>query len=311
MELISISESQARDILTEQLQVSYPLTRSDYAEILRMSVLASPGQTEYHLKSQLQNQYVPLELEQEVIKDVLRELIFRGDINSLTGRKLYPTPLRLVKSAEDFVVIGSATRKQLRSCPLEVYEQDSARRILGSQSPELLQWLASVGGCLIDPATWSNLRRAPVADESYLESLGSTNALGTVLEPLEHFDLSSKKWHKSSDLGEGLWRQPASYGHDYLWNTGHGFYPISRDQANRAQYALCRNIAPLEAHYRQEQEMIVCQFLYFLPRAEYRHLCLHSVAQQKLDCVISTADWPLLKELFQSQLGIKFVEKTV
>jgi len=309
MPITVVDRHQAGEWLAHQIgAASIQLCMADYAELWRLAVLHSPGQSRGSAIRTIGNQFEPLDLNLDLLQEAFNLLLWQGDLLEVHGRKLYPAPLREITLADGALLVGTLTRNHLAGFTGKIAERGCSRFREGPGDSAFERWLESLGGKTITPETWAGLPRFPNADDAFLASLQGRPTSVPENESLQRFSFETGKWETPQTPSDGIWREPGDFRTNYWLRTRSQWRSLNQDEANRCLFALARREQTALARIERKDGAVTCSFRAYLPRAEYRFLCVQALARERLNFVFDAQRWNEVAEVLKWRLGLNNLE---
>lgn len=221
-----------------------------------------------------------------------------GDVVLAPGGILYATPTRVVALETSARVFSSVpTRVLAKSIGRDISAKGASRTVASIEG--LTETVGNVNGVMVPPEAWSGLDHSPNADAAFLAKLdqrlewqelraGSLEKDGAVEWRAWQVTADGARWRRSNE-GRLWWARTRFGGHHRAWTksaspTTAAFITLSPDDADRARFALSREIASASVlRIERGDTLVTLEVPGWLPRAEYRWLSLHAapVAESK------------------------------
>lgn len=214
-----------------------------------------------------------------------------GDVMLNPGGILYATPTRVVATETSARVFSSLpTRALAKALGCDLGAKGASRTI--SSVEGLHEAVSKVSGVMVTPEAWAGLDRAPHADSAFLAKLdqrlewqalgaGSLEKDGALEWRTWQVTPEGARWRRSNE-GQLWWARTRFGGHQRAWTTGaspttSAFVTLSTDDADRARFALSRNVATASVlRVARSGKRVVLEVPGWMPRPEYRWLSLHA-----------------------------------
>jgi len=244
-----------------------------------------------------------------------------GDVVLNPGGILYATPTRMVAIEKSARVFSSLpTRALAKALGREVSVKGASRTIASIDG--LTESVAKVSGVMVPAEAWAGLDRSPPADAVFLEKLdqrlewqalgaGSLEKDGALEWRAWQVMPEGARWRRSNE-GQLWWARTRFGGHHRAWTAGASpatspFVTLSPDDADRARFALSRNVkAAAILRVERSGTRVTLEFPSWLPRPEYRWLSLHAApisGSKGMHWEISTENENQITKLLSERLG--------
>lgn len=260
------------------------------AEVMRGELLAHGFALRWILESRVYGLLTHLGVTREDVAEVRRILESIGDVQSGPGGEIAPAPLRVVRlGAGRWMVVGAVPTSEIRK-GLGVAATGLPRRLSTDDETRIQQFVADLGGRVLDVTRFAGLDRAPLPDvfvdelnerldsaARYHDRAGALRWEG--LDVFEPSASSTKVWHNVT-LKEsprivrakqtGGW---VAYGWACQTNALRRIVPLSPDEARRAMlvYRARAGLPAILPSTRTEFGPEI-HLPVLLPSAEYRWL---------------------------------------
>lgn len=261
-------------------------------------------------------------IEEERLDDVCDALEREGDVVLAPGGILYATPTRVVAIEKSARVFSSLrTRVLEKALGRDISMKGAARTVASVEG--LAETVAKVSGVMVSPETWSGLDRSPNADAGFLAKLeqrlewqalgaGSLEKDGTLEWRTWQVTSEGARWRRSRE-GRLWWARTRFGGHHRAWTAGASpttaaFITLSPDHADRARFALAREVAAASIlRIERAGKRVTIEVPGWLPHPEYRWLSLRAVpvAESKsLRWEVAAEDETPITKLLTERLGL-------
>ena len=187
----------------------------------------------------------------------------------------------------------------------------------------LVEAVVKLGGAIVTPEAWAGLDPTPAADPAFLVKLeerlewqasgaGSLERDGDLEWRTWQSTPEGMRWRRSNE-GRLWWARTRFGGHYRAWTaTGSPstspFVALSPDDADRARFALSREVASASAlHVVRSGKRATLEVPGWLPRPEYRWLSLHAEPTPEtrgLRWEIAADDEAMITKLLAERLGL-------
>lgn len=263
-----------------------------------------------------------ISVDEQHLEDACDALEREGDVILNPGGILYATPTRVV-ALEDRARIFSSlpTRALSKGLEQDVVAQGASRMIRSLNG--LAEAVDNLSGVMLSPEAWAGFERSPVADAAFLEKLdqrlewqelgaGSLEKDGELEWRVWRVAPEGARWRRS-DEGQLWWARTRFGGHHRVWTKGaspatSGFITLSHDEADRARFALSRQLESASLlSVERSGKYVTLKLPGWLPRPEYRWLSLHAapVAESKgMSWEISAGAEALVSKVLTERLGL-------
>lgn len=231
----------------------------------------------------------------ELIKEVLENLEYCGDITGGDNGQIAAAPLRAVQiDSTQFLLVGGPDTKSLRTVvDCQIDNTALPRRAKFRVDADIAKQLTLINAKVLSPQRWSGIDRAPKADSAWLCSLDDelafcgrdSSVLNSDCDDWRAYIASdstneSARWTKIKVDGQGrLWRAKHLRGYwVYVWTNQqhptHGKHlPLTANDAHRTRFAIDRETGKsLTVEYQCQNDTIVIQLTTLLPYQEFRFL---------------------------------------
>ena len=228
-------------------------------------------------------------LDDQRLDEVCNALEREGDVMLNPGGILYATPTRVVAIEKSARVFGSLpTRALAKALGRDISAKGASRTITSVDG--LTEAVAKVSGVMVPPEAWAGLDRTPPADAALVTKLdqrlewqaqgpGSLERDGAL--EWRAWQVTAGAWRRASE-GRLWWARTRLGGHHRAWTAGaspatSAFITLSPDDANRARFALSREVVPASLmRVERSDNRVTIEVPGWLPRSEYRWLSLHA-----------------------------------
>lgn len=263
-----------------------------------------------------------ISLDEQALDEACNALEREGDVVLNPGGILYATPTRVVAIAKSARVFSSLpTRALSKALGREVSAKGASRTIASIGG--LSEAVGNVSGVMVSPDMWAGLDRSPSADATFLARLaqrlewhalgaGSLEKDGALEWRAWEVTNEGARWRRANE-GRLWWARTRFGGHHRAWTAGappatSGFITLSPDDADRARFALSREVAAASLlHVERSGNRVTLEVPGWLPRPEYRWLSLHAVvvAESKgMRWELSADDESMITKLLAERLGL-------
>ena len=237
-------------------------------------------------------------LDEMRLDDACDALEREGDVMLNPGGILYATPTRVVAIATSARLFSSLpTRALAKALGRDLAAKGASRTITSVEG--LHEAVHKLNGVIVTPEAWAGLDRASHADSAFLATLeqrlewqplgaGSLEKDGELEWRTWQVTPEAARWRRSND-GQLWWARTRFGGHHRAWTAGRSpamsaFITLSPEDADRARFALSRNVATASVlRVERADKRATLELPGWLPRPEYRWLALHAapVAESK------------------------------
>ena len=263
-----------------------------------------------------------LVIEEERIDAVCDALEREGDVVLGPGGILYATPTRVVAMKKTARIFTSVPTRTLAAALGRELSAKGATRTVASVDG-LAEAVATIGGAMVTPEAWAGFDRTPPADAAFLAKLeqrlewqalgaGSLEKDGALEWRTWQSTLEGMGWRRSNE-GRLWWARTRFGGHYRAWTaTGSPstspFVALSPDDADRARFALSREVASASAlHVVRSGKRVTLEVPGWLPRPEYRWLSLNAEPTPEtkgLRWEVAPDDEAMITKVLAERLGL-------
>lgn len=261
-------------------------------------------------------------VDEQGVEEACDALEREGDVMLNPGGILYATPTRVVVLKESARIFSSLPTHALsKALERDVFAQGASRMIRSLDG--IAEAIDDVSGVMLTPEAWAGFERSPVADTAFLEKLdqrlewqalgaGSLEKDGELEWRTWQVYPEGARWRRSNE-GQLWWARTRFGGHHRAWTAGaspatSGFITLSQDEADRARFALSRQLESASLlSMERSGTRVAAKLPGWLPRPEYRWLSLHAVpvADSKgMNWEISTEAEALVSKVLTERLGL-------
>lgn len=262
---------------------------------------------------------------EEEAANTIDELEAADDLISGSHGRVAPSPLRIVKVHDRYLLVGTLPSVEWRLACGPMLDESRVSRSFSSADERLERLAALVaqfGGLQIPLARWAGLDRVKAADHTWIDELDArlTIAAQTISDDdnahWQGFAASTsgefrKRWRlNTADGGTRLWRRFLGAGYsEHAWTNGSSpattpWIRISADEALRTAYSLTRT-QPVELFVSSSGDDHELRVAERLPYAEYRWLVGAANAVINRTFSLTTAQCAQAQAMLRERLGVE------